>query len=241
MAEKGTHYERIKDYLTDKVMSGEWPAGHRIPTEEELVALFQVSRMTVHRAVRELTTEGLVHRRPGAGTFVSNERPSLDLVAVRNIADDVRSRGHAHSSIVHLLQRETATPEVAGSLGLKTGARVFHSMIVHLENHWPIQLEDRYVNPAAAPEYLKQDFTDHTPNAYLMTVGPLERVEHTIEAVLPTPAVCELLRIHAGEPCLLLNRRTWSMGRVVSRAWLTHPGSRYRLGASFGRVPNGRS
>jgi len=235
-----TQYERIKDYVTDKVMSGEWPLGERIPTEEELAAQFQVSRMTVHRAVRELTADGLVHRRPGAGTFVSNERPSLDLVAVRNIADDVRSRGHAHASVVHQLRQESATPEIAEALGLKLGAKVFHSLIVHLENHWPIQLEDRYVNPKAAPEYLKQDFTAHTPNAYLMTVGPLERVEHTIEAVLPSPATCELLRIHASEPCLLLHRRTWSMGRVVSRAWLTHPGSRYRLGASFGRAVAGK-
>ncbi|MCC6851721.1 MAG: histidine utilization repressor [Rubrivivax sp.] len=221
-------------------MSGEWPVGDRIPTEEELAAQFQVSRMTVHRAVRELTADGLVHRRPGAGTFVANERPSLDLVAVRNIAEDVRSRGHTHSSVVHRLRQESATPEVAESLGLKLGAKVFHSLIVHLENNWPIQLEDRYVNPKAAPEYLKQDFATHTPNAYLMTVGPLERVEHTIEAVLPSPATCELLRIHASEPCLLLHRRTWSMGRVVSRAWLTHPGSRYRLGASFGRAVAGK-
>lgn len=230
------HYERIKEHITDKVMSGEWPVGHRIPTEHELTTLFGVSRMTVHRAVRELTAEGLVRRQPGAGTFVTNERPSLDLVEVRNIADDVRSRGHEHSSVVHLLRQEEATPAIAESLGLRPGAKVFHSIIVHQESHWPIQLEDRYVNPKAAPEYMKQDFVDHTPNAYLMTVGPLERVEHTIEAVLPSPATCEMLRIAPTEPCLLLHRRTWSLGRVVSRAWLTHPGSRYRLGAIFGRV-----
>lgn len=235
--DKSLQYERIKDYITDKVMSGEWPVGHRIPTEQELVNLFEVSRMTVHRAVRELTAEGLVRRQPGAGTFVTNERPSLDLVEVRNIADDVRSRGHEHSSVVQLLRQEQATPGIAEALGLRAGAKVYHSIIVHLEGHWPVQLEDRYVNPKAAPEYLKQDFTAHTPNAYLMTVGPLERVEHTIEAALPNPTTCELLRIPPTEPCLLLHRRTWSMGRVVSRAWLTHPGSRYRLGAIFGAAP----
>lgn len=233
---KSPQYERIKEHITDKVMSGEWQVGDRIPTEEELVEQFGVSRMTVHRAVRELVAEGLVRRRPGAGTFVSNERPSLDLVEVRNIAEDVQSRGHEHASVVHLLRQETASAGIAEALGLRPGAKVFHSIIVHLENHWPIQLEDRYVNPKAAPEYLKQDWSTHTPNAYLMTVGPLERVEHTIEAVLPNAQTCELLRIPAAEPCLVLHRRTWSMGRVVTRAWLTHPGSRYRLGAVFGRA-----
>ncbi len=231
-----THYQRIKEYISDKIMSGEWPVGHRVPTEYELTKLFAVSRMTVNRAVRELTAEGLVSRNRGAGTVVTNERPSLDLVEIRNIADDVRSRGHEHSSVVHLLRQENATRSVAESIGLRIGAKVFHSIIVHFENHWPIQLEDRYVNPKSAPEYLKQDFTDHTPNAYLMTVGPLERVEHTIEAVLPNRIAREMLHMSPTEPCLLLHRRTWSLGRVVSRAWLTFPGSRHRLGAAFDRV-----
>ena len=233
-ARPGPQYERIKTYIHDRVMSGEWPLGYRIPTEEALVELFGVSRMTVHRAVRELTVEGLVRRQPGAGTFVTNERPSLDLVELRNIADEVRSRGHEYASQVHLLREEAASPAVAAALGLRSGAKVFHSRIVHLENHWPIQLEDRYVNPKAAPEYLQQDFTTTTPNAYLMTVGPLERVEHVIEAVVPDGDTSRLLRIPETEPCLLLQRRTWSLGRVVSQAWLTHPGSRYRLGASYG-------
>lgn len=233
MTKQNPQYERIKAHITNKVMSGEWPVGHRIPTEEALVEQFSVSRMTVHRAVRELVVEGLVNRQPGAGTFVTNERPSLDLVKVGNIADEVRSRGHEHTSTVQLLRQELATASVAKALGLRPGAKVFHSIIVHMENHWPIQLEERYVNPKAAPNYLKQDFTAHTPNAYLMTLGPLERIEHTIEAVVPNAATCDLLRIPSTEPCLLLHRRTWSMGRVVTRAWLTHPGSRYRLGAIF--------
>jgi GntR family histidine utilization transcriptional repressor len=136
-------YKRIKAYITDKVMSGVWPVGQRTPTEEDLVALFGVSRMTVHRAVRELVVEGLVRRRQGAGTFVTNERPRLDLIEVRNIADDIRSRGHEHISVVHLLQQEKASETVAEALGLRKGAKVFHSVIVHLEDRWPIQLEDR--------------------------------------------------------------------------------------------------
>lgn len=227
-------YKRIKAYITDKVMSGAWPVGQRTPTEEDLVALFGVSRMTVHRAMRELVVEGLVRRRQGAGTFVTNERPRLDLIEVRNIADDIRSRGHEHISVVHLLQQEKASETVAEALGLRKGARVFHSVIVHLEDRWPIQLEDRYVNPMVASEYLQQDFNESTPNAYLTSMGPVERVEHTIEAVLPDAATAALLRIPATEPCLLLHRRTWIRGQVATRARLTHPGSRYRLGVIAG-------
>lgn len=106
-------------------------------------------------------------------------------------------------------QQEKASETVAEALGLRKGARVFHSVIVHLEDRWPIQLEDRYVNPMVASEYLQQDFNESTPNAYLTSMGPVERVEHTIEAVLPDAATAALLRIPATSSCLLLHRRTW--------------------------------
>jgi len=235
-AEPLRQYERVKQFIVDRVMSGEWPPGHRVPTEQELVSILGVSRMTVHRALRELMADGLVRRKPGAGTHVSSERPSLDLVAVRNIAEEIEARGHVHSSEVHLLHAKRADRMVASALGLPLRSRVFHSLIVHLENQWPVQLEERYVNPEAAPEYLERDFTRETTNAYLSTVGPLERVEHIVEAIRPSPQTCELLEISPEEPCLVLHRRTWSRGRVVTRAWLTHPGSRYRLGAEFAGI-----
>ncbi|MBN9460709.1 MAG: histidine utilization repressor [Burkholderiales bacterium] len=229
-------YERVKQYIVDRIMSGEWPQGHRVPTEQELVGMLGISRMTVHRALRELMNEGMVRRRPGAGTFVHNERPRLDLVQVRDIAEEIALRGHAHASEVHLLRREKADHVASEALGIPLRAPFFHSLIVHLENQWPVQLEERYVNPAAAPAYLEQDFTRSTTYAYLMTTGPLDRVEHVVEAIRPSPRTCELLKISPEEPCLVLHRRTWSRGQVVSRAWLTHPGSRYRLGAEFGRA-----
>ena len=85
------------------------------------------------------------------------------------------------------------------------------------------------MNPAFAPDYLKQDFTQVTPYEYLTALGPLDAAEHVIEAVPATPAARQWLQLAAHEPCLLLTRRTWSNGIVVSRARLTHPGNRWRI------------
>lgn len=68
---------------------------------------------------------------------------------------------------------------------LTEGSPVFHSRVLHFENDLPIQLEERWVNPALAPEYARQDFTKITPNQYLMVAAPLQRVEYRIEAALP--------------------------------------------------------
>ncbi len=61
----------------------------------------------------------------------------------------------------------------------------------------PVQIEDRYVSPAAAPEYLAQDFTTQTPYVYLMAAAPISEAEHVIDAVHATPAERKLLKIEA--------------------------------------------
>ena len=60
--------------------------------------------------------------------------------------------------------------------------QAFHSVILHREDDLPIQLEDRFVIPAEAPTYLDQDFSSETPHNYLMTIAPLGRGEHVVEA-----------------------------------------------------------
>jgi GntR family transcriptional regulator, histidine utilization repressor len=110
---------------------------------------------------------------------------------------------------------------------------VFHSRVLHFENDLPIQLEERWVNPALAPEYARQDFTKITPNQYLMVAAPLQRVEYRIEAALPDENTGLALSMKAGEPCLMLHRRTWSRDAVASVANLWHPGDRYQFTGYF--------
>jgi GntR family histidine utilization transcriptional repressor len=222
-------YRQVKDFIVERILAGDWPTGHRVPSERILTDDFQVSRMTVHRALRELTAEGWLTRAQGAGTFVAEQKPQLALLEIRNIRSEVLERGHDYASRVIELASEPSSREVAEALGLRPAQRCFHSVILHLENGEPVQLEDRHVNPGFAPDYLKQDFTQVTPYEYLTELGPLDAAEHVIEAVAATPAALEWLQLGAHEPCLLLTRRTWSNGIVVSRARLTHPGNRWRI------------
>jgi GntR family transcriptional regulator, histidine utilization repressor len=233
MAEPLPHiapYARIKRHVVRRIESGEWTVASRVPSENQLATEFNVSRMTARRALLELTHEGWLVRSQGLGTFVADRKPALSILEVRNIAEEIAERGHAYSNSVLRLEAEEASEMVAMNLGLNIGSRVFHSIIVHVENDVPVQLEDRYANPAIARDYLKQDFTRETPNAYLSRLAPIEAIEHTIEAVLPTAHVARALHIARTQPCLQINRRTWSAGRVASYARLVHPGSRYRMG-----------
>jgi len=225
-------YQQVKAHILGRIQSGELRACDRVPSEQELVRSLGVSRMTAHRALRELAGDGYLVRQPGVGTFVADHARS-HLLEVHNIADEIRRRGFSHSATVMTLEALKAGEEIADKLHMPNGSKVFHSLIVHRENGQPIQVENRFVRPAAAPAYLDQDFSVITPNAYLSAAAPLQTVEHTIRAVAPGNRVRRLLNMEPSEPGLLIYRRTWSGGRPVSIAYLHHPGHRYELTGSF--------
>lgn len=227
-------YKAIKQHLEAGIRERQWGRGDRLPTEMELAEQFGVSRMTANKAVQELVADGVLVRHQGLGTFVADLQAESPLLDLRNIADEIRERGHVHSSRLHFLGQSEADAEVARRLGVASGAAVFVSKIVHCENGVPIQFEVRYVTPERAPDYLAQDFSLQTPNQYLSALYPLPEVEHVVEAVNASSAECQLLDIAAAEPCLLVHRRTWSGHELVSYARLLHPGSRYRLRSRSG-------
>ena len=233
LASPEPRYAAIKKYVHDAVGRGQIRPGDRVESESELMKKFRVSRMTAHRALRELQDEGVLIRLPGVGSFVADPSAKSHIIEIRNIADEIRSRGHQHSALVIKNAVESANRKSAPLLGVAVGTPIFHSMIVHHEAGVPIQLEERFVLGDAAPGYDKADFTQITPNEFLTRVAPLERVDHVVRAVMPSKEVQDLLRVEEREPCLLLIRQTWSNSRLVSFARLTHPGTRFEFEDSF--------
>jgi GntR family histidine utilization transcriptional repressor len=227
-------YARVKRHLKSGLAAGQWPPGALMPSEAELVARFAVSRMTVNRALRELQAEGLVSRTQGVGTFAAPLHRMSSTLTIRDLHDEIESRGHRHAAQVVLLREEKANPALALQLGVANGARVFHALIVHHEDGVPLQCEDRYVNPACAPGFLTQDFAGtQTPTHYLFEVTSLWRAQYSIESARPTAQEASLLRIDADEPCLIVTRRTFTHDAAITIARLVHPGTRYMLEGSF--------
>ncbi len=227
-------FQRIKDYLTSEIAAGRWKEGDVVPSEQALVRQFGVSRMTVNRAVRELTAEHVLTRRHGSGTFVAPQKYQATLVEIRSIADEIRARGHRHHSSLQLLEKARATELLALQFELPSGEPLFHSVIVHFENEIPIQVEDRWVNPACAPDYLAQDFAVITPNEHLTLAAPLQSATYRIEALAPPREIAEMLAIEARQCCLVLRRRTRALGQIASVVTMWHPGQLYQFAGSVG-------
>jgi GntR family histidine utilization transcriptional repressor len=226
-------YEQVKAWIRGHIASGQWRPGDPVPSESALMDRFGVSRMTVNRALRELAAEGLVHRVQGSGTTVAQLHRISSRLTIRDIHEEVAERGHVHTARVLHAGKEKSGAELARALGLRTGATVFHTVLIHLENGVPIQYEDRYVNPAAAPEYLATDFTQTSPTLHLLRHAPLTEASYSIEACLPTAEEAKQLAVKRGEPCLVMRRRTVSGAHVASVARLVYPGSRYSFAGQF--------
>src|SRR5689334_11474498 len=176
--------EEIKTSMRRRIAEGGWQPGMRLPSERELVHEFGCARMTVHRALRELEEEGLIERRQGSGSYVAELHPISNLLQVRDIHDEIRERGHVHTTRVCEVARIRCDAAIAAAMRLRKGAPVFHAQLVHLENGVPIQLEDRHINPALAPDLLERDLTQVTPSAVLFQHAPLTEAEQVVEAVL---------------------------------------------------------
>lgn len=226
-------YIQVKTFIKHHISRGEWQPGHPVPSESTLMQQFGISRMTVNRALRELTAEGMVTRVQGSGTFVAELHRISSNLTIRDIKEDVIERGHTHMVRVVLAAKEKARKELSTSLGLASGTMIFHTVLVHHENGVPIQYEDRYVNPVVAPRYLDTDFTQTTPTHHLLAEAPLTEASYSIEACLPTAKQARLLHIETSEACLSMLRRTVSGDAVASVVWLIYPGSRYRFSGSF--------
>lgn len=226
-------YEQVKAFIKQRIGSGEWRPGDPVPSEAALMQQFGISRMTVNRALRELASDGLVNRVQGSGTRVAQLHRISSRLTIRDIREEVVERGHVHTTRVLRSGRVKSTAELAQTLGLRSGASVFHTVLIHMENGVPIQYEDRYVNPAAAPQYLETDFTVMSPTLHLLRHAPLTEASYAIEACLPTVEEAKELGIKRGEPCLAMMRRTVSGANVASVARLVYPGTRYSFAGKF--------
>lgn len=231
-----SRYETVKRHVLGAIESGKYEAGDKLPSENELVRALGVSRMTVNRALRELTEEGHIVRRAGMGSFVAGRRMRGHAVDIVSIRDELAGRGEAWSAKVVKQNMIEADKELAAEFQCDTGDQLYYLLVVHKGDNSPIELEERWVNPAIAPDILKEDLTRTTPTDHLLAVAPLLRAEHVVRAIAAPTEKEQHLEIAPGTPCLEITRKTWTGERVASFAKLLYPGDRYELTARFSNV-----
>ncbi|WP_395540936.1 UTRA domain-containing protein [Neotabrizicola sp. sgz301269] len=234
MAE-GTLHERIVTELRERITSGVWPSGHRIPFETEMAADFGVSRMTMNKALAQLTREGFLERRRKLGTVVTAPRMQSAVMEIANIGEEIRALGQDYGYRLLSRNLRPAGPEDRQFLRPADEApfRVLTLEALHLADGLPFCHESRVIHLGAVPQAEAADFAAQPSGAWLLQQVPWSAAEHVIRSTGASPDIAQALHLRPGTPCLEIARRTEFEGRPVTFARLTYPGERHQLVAGF--------
>lgn len=118
------NYIKIQSFILEKIKSGEYETGHKIPSEQELSQMFSVSRVTANRAIKDLSITGVVTRVKGKGTFVCEPNQSQN--AAKVLFPNIQIKTFAKKE--HHLVRSTVIevyPELQARFGLEERSPVF--------------------------------------------------------------------------------------------------------------------
>lgn len=226
-------HQRILTDLETKILSGEWPPGHRIPFEHELTAHYGCARMTVNKAISALAAAGLIVRRRRAGSFVAQPLIQSAVLQIPDMQAEIISQGKVYGYELISRQRRQGPDEAGIEQGFFAERSLLALKCRHLANSRPFALEERFISLDAVPEALGADFAETPPGTWLLAQVPWTRAEHTISAVNATAAIADGLAIPKGAACISVERRTWRVAEAITYVRQIFPGKTYRLVAHF--------
>ncbi len=226
-------YLSIQRYLTEKIRTGALRAGDKAPSENELASEFGVSRLTVQRAIAGLVSRGLVTRVRGSGTYISIAPWQFSLFEIREMAEEIRSRGGNPVRDVLKQVKQPASDDVAAVLEVEMGVELFHASVLELDGSTPMAIVNRWSVTDVFPDFLEQDFNQTTVFAYWASRTSLDEVDLTITAILPDADQRRLLSLGKNVPCVRLHRTNRVKGRVLTYTQITFAGDRLSLNSRY--------
>ncbi|WP_230530634.1 histidine utilization repressor [Microvirga roseola] len=232
-------YQRIRDDIEARIMSGEWPPGHRVPFEHELMAEYGCSRMTVNKVLSTLAANGLILRRRRAGSVVAEPSTERAVLEIQDFALEAARAGSAYRFQILRRAIEPIDSAAAQRTGQPAGTEMLSITTLHLMNDVPEAFEQRLIHLDTVPEAAEEPFDDLPPGTWLLRRVPWTDAEHIVRAVSADSALAKRLHIETGAACLVLERRTWQAGSFVTEARIAYPGDRHHLVGRFSPVGQG--
>ncbi|MCT9853347.1 GntR family transcriptional regulator [Priestia megaterium] len=207
MSNYNTHipkYVQIADSLRKKVDEMYKEGKERFLSDDELIKMFDVSRMTIRQAVQLLVEEGLLKRMQGKGTFiVRKDKLKTDIAKLNTFFQGWYLEKNFN---VKLLYRGSVPcPEgIDVKLGVKPGEEVYQVKRLRLSEGIPVVIDNRYLlkqygEQITDEEYVNYSFSHLFLNKFNMT---LSEGEIEIEAVLASQEISKILDVSIGSPIL---------------------------------------
>ncbi|MET0246092.1 MAG: GntR family transcriptional regulator [Sphingomonas sp.] len=225
-------YLQLQRGLRNAIENRVVQADAAIPTERELAEEFDISRITVRKAVDGLVSEGLLSRRRGAGTFVVAPRVEKNFSRLTSFSEDMVSRGRRPHSAWVSKSEGAVTPEEAMSLGLSPGTSVYRFHRIRFADDLPMALEFATVPGYCLPsvDAVGASLYEALERAGHLPVRALQR----LRAVNFTADHAEPLGVAPGDAGLFIERRGFLVdGRTAEFTQSYYRGDAYDLVAEL--------
>ncbi|QND74417.1 histidine utilization repressor [Tardiphaga robiniae] len=226
-------HQRIRADLEEKILSGRWPPGYRIPFEHELVESYNCSRMTVNKVLSGLAAAGVIERKRRVGSFVAKPLVQSAVLHIPDIQAEIAKRGEAYAYELLTRKRRKATKDDLERLGIDKSCDVLVLSCRHIAKGRPFALEERLINLDVVPPASEIDFTRVPPGTWLLGHVPWNEAEHRITASLADDVALKALTLKKPAACLVVERRTWRKNKIITSVRVTYPNDLYQLTARF--------
>src|SRR5512143_1003820 len=138
-------YVQIRESLRSDIIQGALKRGEQLPSENELAARYNVSRMTIRQSIEDLVDEGLLYRRQGVGTFVAFPHLQRDHTRLTSFFDKAQDEGIAVRAKLLTLEVIPSEPKVAQALDIEPGSKVIRVKTLRYANNVPITIHDAHI------------------------------------------------------------------------------------------------
>ncbi len=229
---KTPYYHQVYESLRSKILSGEWPPGHMLPPESELINEYGVSRITARQALEELVQEGRIYRERGRGSFVSHPTVEQSLVRIVSFTEDMRQRGFKASTQILSAEVIPSPEDIAKLLAIEPGEELVRIVRLRLADNEPMSVEKAHFVHRFCPGLLEHDVKDQSLRELMERSYGIEwlRAKQTIRAVLATPDLASRLKTPKTAALLEIERVSFSQEDVpVEFLRIYNRGDRYTL------------
>lgn len=233
-------YHQVVEKIKELIKKGEFTQGERIPSETELMKMFNVSRNTIRQAVQELIANGYLYVERGKGTFISKTIFDYPVERLSGFTEEMKSLGFDAKSKILLLDIITPTKEIQKELKLNSSEQVYRLKRVRFSNGIPIAIEEAFI-PYGNFKGLLDNFTEESSLYKTFDdkfgVQPYY-AEEVIEVSLTDKEESKHLNVEERFPVFRIKRRTFDKaGNLIEFVRSVYRGDFYRVTLHLRRLP----
>jgi len=228
--------------LRDRILSNALAPGARLPTEIDLARFHRVSRVTVRRALAELSREQLIERKRASGTRVIYQPSAKPMTAdIANVLATLVEMGERTTSKLLSFGYVPAVGSVAEALGVDDEDELQRSVRVRFTGGMPFSYLTAHVPGRIGKTFSRRDLSAKPLLALLERSGvKFERAAQRVSAVLAAPEVARALKVGVGSPLIELTRVVYDReGRGVEHLHALYRPDRYTLEMDLERTADG--